>query len=262
LGGELERRHKPNGYQEKRMTRTKKLLAMSFLLAVSVALLSTDQARAASKSDDIKTVQQALKDKGYDSGEVDGVIGSQTRAAVRKFQKDYDLPVTGRLDDETLEKLGVEVDSPIDHFADAGKDVGQGGKAFGKGAQEMGGEVNEGKVGEGAKDLGKGAGDFGKKVGQAGKEVGQGVKAAVMPDKDTTPGSDDAIERDVKNRLAADPELHAADVDVDVDVDVEDGVVTLSGHMDTAELRDKAVRIAQSIAGVKSVTDELGVGNH
>ena len=240
------------------MTRTKILLAMIFLLTVSFAVLSTNRARAASDNDDIKTVQQALKDKGYYSGSVDGVIGSQTRTAVRKLQKDCDLPVTGRLDDETLEKLGVKVDSPVDHFADAGKDVGQGGKALGKGAQEMGGEVKEGKVGEGAKDLGQGAGDFGKKVGQAGKEVGQGVKAAIMPDKDMTPGSDDAIERDVKNKLAADPELHAADVDVDV----EDGVVTLSGHLDTAELRDKAVRIAQTVVGVTRVTDELGVGNH
>jgi osmotically-inducible protein OsmY len=46
-----------------------------------------------------------------------------------------------------------------------------------------------------------------------------------------------------------------------VDVDVKDGAVTLSGHLDTADLRDQAVKVAQSVVGVKSVTDEIHVGN-
>jgi peptidoglycan hydrolase-like protein with peptidoglycan-binding domain len=56
----------------------------------------------------VKAVQQALKDKGYDPGAVDGVMGPRTRAALKDFQKKEGVKDTGRLDQETLAKLGVE----------------------------------------------------------------------------------------------------------------------------------------------------------
>jgi len=240
------------------MVRKGSFVAMSFLMTMCFAFLSADRASATPSSEDVKKVQQALKDKGYYAGPVDGALGEQTRAAVRKLQKDNDLPATGRLDDETLDRLGVKPDSPIERFGEAGKDVGRGGKALGKGAKEMGSEVKEGKVGEGGKELGKGAGEFGKKVGEAAKGVGLGVKEAVTPDKEKTPGSDDAVKQSVQDELAADPKLKGAKVDVEV----KDGVVTLSGHLDTPDLRDQAVKVARSVVGVKSVTDEIHVGNH
>ncbi len=55
-----------------------------------------------------KEVQQALKDKGEDPGAIDGIMGRKTRAAVRKFQKSNGLKVTGTLDNQTEEKLGVQ----------------------------------------------------------------------------------------------------------------------------------------------------------
>ena len=57
---------------------------------------------------DVKKAQEALKDKGHDPGSIDGVIGSQTRQAIRAFQNANGLKATGRLDSETTEKLGVE----------------------------------------------------------------------------------------------------------------------------------------------------------
>ena len=54
----------------------------------------------------ISKIQRALKDAGYDPGPIDGVLGSQTRAALIKFQKANNLP-QGRLDIETLTKLGA-----------------------------------------------------------------------------------------------------------------------------------------------------------
>ena len=40
-------------------------------------------------------MQQRLADLGYDPGPVDGVVGARTRAAIRAFQKDNELPETG-----------------------------------------------------------------------------------------------------------------------------------------------------------------------
>lgn len=61
------------------------------------------------KSDQVKSVQQALQDKGHDPGPIDGVMGPKTMAALRAFQKDQKLPETGRLDDQTRGKLGVSL---------------------------------------------------------------------------------------------------------------------------------------------------------
>jgi len=46
--------------------------------------------------------QEALLDLGYDIGEIDGLIGSATRAAIRKFQQSQHLPVTGQPSEELL----------------------------------------------------------------------------------------------------------------------------------------------------------------
>jgi len=51
-------------------------------------------------------VQNALKQRGYDPGPSDNVLGTRTKAALTKFQRDNGLPV-GQLDFETLKALGV-----------------------------------------------------------------------------------------------------------------------------------------------------------
>lgn len=58
-------------------------------------------------SDEIKKVQEALKQKGYDPGASDGVMGSSTQDALRKFQSASGLKATGTLDAETAAALGV-----------------------------------------------------------------------------------------------------------------------------------------------------------
>ena len=64
------------------------------------------------KDNNIKKAQEVLRDKGYSPGPVDGLAGPQTRSAIRKFQKSENLPVTGRLDVQTAEKLGVDAETP------------------------------------------------------------------------------------------------------------------------------------------------------
>ena len=56
----------------------------------------------------IKEVQQALKDKGYDPGPVDGVMGAKTKDAIKSFQSASNLPATGSLNAQTADKLGVQ----------------------------------------------------------------------------------------------------------------------------------------------------------
>jgi len=58
--------------------------------------------------DQVRAAQQALKDKGHDPGSVDGVMGPKTQAALKDFQKSQGIQETGRLDAETMAKLGVE----------------------------------------------------------------------------------------------------------------------------------------------------------
>jgi peptidoglycan hydrolase-like protein with peptidoglycan-binding domain len=60
------------------------------------------------KGERVRSVQDALKSKGYDPGPVDGVLGSRTQAALKDFQKAEQLPVSGRQDPQTLARLGVQ----------------------------------------------------------------------------------------------------------------------------------------------------------
>jgi len=43
----------------------------------------------------MKALQQRLQARGHDVGEVDGILGAGTRAAVRAVQADLGLPVDG-----------------------------------------------------------------------------------------------------------------------------------------------------------------------
>ena len=55
----------------------------------------------------VKMMQEALKEKGYNPGAIDGAMGPRTTAALREFQQAEGLRVTGRLDAETRSKLGI-----------------------------------------------------------------------------------------------------------------------------------------------------------
>ena len=63
---------------------------------------------ASSTSRDVtKRAQEALIAAGYDPGPADGAAGTQTVTAIRKFQADKNIPVSGKLDDATLSALGL-----------------------------------------------------------------------------------------------------------------------------------------------------------
>lgn len=53
----------------------------------------------------VASVQVALRKYGYSPGRVDGIDGINTGKAVRAFQQDAGLPMTGDIDDATSHKL-------------------------------------------------------------------------------------------------------------------------------------------------------------
>jgi osmotically-inducible protein OsmY len=68
--------------------------------------------------------------------------------------------------------------------------------------------------------------------------------------------TDAGVTTSVKSRLAADQTVKA----YQIDVDTHDHVVTLSGEVDSAVARERAVALARQTEGVNSVVDNIRVG--
>jgi photosystem II stability/assembly factor-like uncharacterized protein len=71
------------------------------------AVAVTPKRTAAPSSESVMEAQEALNAAGYHLGEPDGKGGPATTAALKKFQGDRHLPVTGKLDAITLAALGI-----------------------------------------------------------------------------------------------------------------------------------------------------------
>lgn len=59
----------------------------------------------------VKEIQTILKDSGYYSGNVDGIYGSQTTAAVKKYQAANGLIADGIVGQKTAEVMGISLSS-------------------------------------------------------------------------------------------------------------------------------------------------------
>jgi hypothetical protein len=81
-----------------------------------------DQGMAGVTADDIKKAKEALKAKGLNPGPIDGVLDGKTQQALRDFQKANKLAVTGDLDQQTAEKLGVRLGGEKGSSPQRGKD--------------------------------------------------------------------------------------------------------------------------------------------
>lgn len=55
----------------------------------------------------VRDIQQTLRDRGYAVGQVDGVVGPNTRSALSSFQRDLGMTGTGSLDAQTLAALNL-----------------------------------------------------------------------------------------------------------------------------------------------------------
>ena len=73
---------------------------MSCLLAVTLPLFAESP-----PADDVLVLQVTLDRAGFSPGEIDGRAGTNLRRALNAFQQAHDLPVTGRPDDQTRQRL-------------------------------------------------------------------------------------------------------------------------------------------------------------
>ncbi len=64
-----------------------------------------------SRGSEVSTIQEKLKRWGYYNGSVDGIYGSQTVAAVKKFQQKNGLTVDGIAGQNTLAAMGITSNS-------------------------------------------------------------------------------------------------------------------------------------------------------
>lgn len=67
--------------------------------------------RYGSTGNEVKQIQTKLKQWGYYEGKVDGIFGSKTLSAVKKFQSKNGLKVDGIVGSKTLSALGISSSS-------------------------------------------------------------------------------------------------------------------------------------------------------
>ena len=68
--------------------------------------MSSNSANGMSQQD-VKSLQQALKGQG-ENVKADGIWGPSTQAALKHYQQQNNLPVTGQLDQATRSKLNLQ----------------------------------------------------------------------------------------------------------------------------------------------------------
>ena len=97
------------------MNKAKLTAALVALFLVNVLLISFSQQAEAvaykqgSSGSVVTKIQQTLKNAGYYTYAVDGIYGSRTTAAVKKYQKAKGLTVDGICGAQTLAALGIRV---------------------------------------------------------------------------------------------------------------------------------------------------------
>jgi hypothetical protein len=62
----------------------------------------------------VAAVQRALTQYGYGQLKPTGAVGSDTQAAIQKFERDRKLPVTGQMSDRLVRELTAMIGHPID----------------------------------------------------------------------------------------------------------------------------------------------------
>ena len=97
------------------MKRRELTAALAALFLVSILLISLSQQAEAvaykqgSSGSVVTKIQQTLKSAGFYTYTVDGIYGSRTTAAVKKYQKAKGLTVDGICGAQTLAAMGIRV---------------------------------------------------------------------------------------------------------------------------------------------------------
>ena len=81
------------------------LLIIIFIKTTALTVFATS--RRGSSGSEVRKIQEKLKRWGYYSGSVDGIYGSGTESAVKKFQKANGLKADGIAGKATLNAMGI-----------------------------------------------------------------------------------------------------------------------------------------------------------
>jgi hypothetical protein len=74
---------------------------------IALIKLAARQAVSIDQQERIRQAQKRLQEAGFAPGDIDGVLGPQTRTALRQYQAKHGLPKTGDLDEATRRALKV-----------------------------------------------------------------------------------------------------------------------------------------------------------
>lgn len=87
------------------------ILAISLIAFVNHNEVEEVVSKFGSSGNEVKQIQTKLKNWGYYNGTIDGVYGSKTTSAVKKFQKSNGLTVDGIAGTATLKAMGISSNS-------------------------------------------------------------------------------------------------------------------------------------------------------
>ena len=90
-----------------KITRLLMILVIFILLICMVYPTVQALSRYGSNGEEVRKIQTKLKNWGYYNGNVDGIFGSKTLAAVKSFQRKNGLAVDGIVGEKTLAALGI-----------------------------------------------------------------------------------------------------------------------------------------------------------
>ena len=71
-------------------------------------------ANPAAASRRVAAVQRALTEYGYGQLKPTGTVGSDTQAAIQKFERERKIPVTGQMSDRLVHELSTVIGRPIE----------------------------------------------------------------------------------------------------------------------------------------------------
>ncbi len=83
------------------------IIFLIFTILISIFSICFSLSKYGSRGEEVKKIQTKLKNWGYYNGGVDGVYGSKTFEAVKKFQRKNGLTVDGIAGEKTLSALGI-----------------------------------------------------------------------------------------------------------------------------------------------------------
>jgi peptidoglycan hydrolase-like protein with peptidoglycan-binding domain len=194
----------------------------------------------------VRAAQEALKAQGFDPGEIDGLYGPHTRAAVANYQRTNGLRETGQFDQATRARLGVESNG------NNGGSSPVGGLKRGNSDRPMGTERQPGNLSGGSPAADPSADN-------SGKNVRDRQNSTMTPGDQSNAKSDMAITQAIRKAVVADKGLSTNAHNVKIIT--KNGVVTLRGPVKTAEEKNTIAAKAEGAAGVKSVDNQLEIAS-